>query len=73
MADDLLVAGAVKVRAGLLGERAGARRIAVGDREKAHRRVLGGQPRAQRPDAPGADDRDADGAGGFHFMVSTTR
>ena len=55
MADHLVVVAGVEVGAGLLGQRARARRVAVGDREKAHRRMLGGEPRAQRPDAAGAD------------------
>ena len=37
-----------------------ALRIAVRDREEPHRRVLGGEPRAQRADAAGADDSDPD-------------
>ena len=35
-------------------------RIAVGDGEKAHRRMFCREPRPQRPDAPGADHGDTD-------------
>ena len=60
MRDDLLVAAGVEVRAGLLGQRLGARRVAVGNRQESDAGMLGGQPRPQRADAPGADHGDAD-------------
>ena len=65
MGDHLLVAAGMHIRAGLLGQRAGARRVLVGNGEEAHRRVLGGEPRPQRADAAGADHRDAE-IGVFH-------
>ncbi len=68
MVDDLVVAAAVEVGAGLLGQRARAGGVAIGDRQKAHRRMLGGKPRAQRADAAGADDGDAD-VGLFHLGI----
>jgi len=60
MADDLFVAAGVEIGAGLLRQALGARGIAVGDREEPHRRMLGGKPRPQRPDAAGADHGDPD-------------
>ena len=60
MVDDLFVAAAVEIGAGLLGQYFGARGVAVRDREEPHRRMLGGEPRPQRPDAAGADHGDAD-------------
>src|SRR5438552_4017709 len=49
---DLEVVAGMKIRAGLLGKRAGARRVAVGNREKSHRRMLCRQTRAQTADPP---------------------
>jgi hypothetical protein len=60
VADHLVVAAAVDVGAGLGGERAGARGIAIGDRQEPDGGMLGGKARAQRADAAGADDRNAD-------------
>src|SRR5215510_14230830 len=37
-----------------------ARGIAIGDRQEPDGGMLGGKPRAQRANAPGADDRNAD-------------
>jgi hypothetical protein len=48
------------VTSGGFGECRGARRIQIGYREKSDGRVFGGQPRAQRADATGADDGDAE-------------
>src|SRR5262249_10386980 len=60
VADHLVVSGAVGARAGRGGERAGAGGIAIGDRQEPDGGMLGGKARAQRADAPGADDRNAD-------------
>jgi hypothetical protein len=43
------------------GECGGACRIQVGDGEESDGRMFGGQARAQRADAAGADDGDAEG------------
>ena len=69
MADHLLVAAARNLRAGRLGERASARRIAIRDCEEADSRMLGGKPRAQGPDAAGADHGKAD-IGLFHAYAT---
>ena len=58
--DHLIVVGGVKVGAGQLRQLFGVGRILVGDGDEAHRRVLGGEPRAQRADAARADDGDAE-------------
>ena len=57
------------VGAGLLRQGARAGGVAIRNREKANGRVFRGEPRAQRPDAPGADHRDAD-IGLLHLMIS---
>ena len=60
VADHLVVVAGMDVGAGLLRQGARASRIAIRNREKADGRVFRGEPSAQRPDAPGADHRDAD-------------
>src|SRR5262249_57046152 len=60
VADHLVVVAAVDVGAGLGGERAGAGGIAIGNRQEPNGGMLGGKARAQRADAAGADDRNAD-------------
>ena len=56
--DDGVVVATVQVGARGLGERAGAGGIAVGDGEKAHRRMHCRKPCPQCSDAPGADHGD---------------
>src|SRR5262249_53760803 len=58
-ADYLVVAAAVDVGAGLGGERAGARGVAIGERQEPDGGVLCGKARPQRADAAGAADRNA--------------
>ncbi len=58
MRDHLLVVGGMKVGSGKFGQRLGVRRLFVGDGEKAHGRVLGGEPRAQSADPARADNGD---------------
>ena len=60
MRDDLVVVAGMELRAGLLGQRLGARRVGVGDRDIADGRMLGRKPRAQRADPAGADHRNAE-------------
>ncbi len=60
MGDHFLVAAAVDIGAGRLGERVGAGRIAVGNRQEPNGGMLGGKSRAQRADAAGAHHRDTD-------------
>ena len=60
MRDHLLVAAAVEIGTGRLGERAGAGGIAVGNRKETHCGMLGGKPRAQGADASRPDHGDAD-------------
>ena len=58
--DDGVVVVRMQVRAGRLRQRLGAGGIAIGDGEKADRRMLCREPRPQRADAPGADHRNAE-------------
>jgi hypothetical protein len=56
--DHLEVVRRVHVGARLIGERLRPACVGVRDREKAHGRMLGGEPRAQRPDTARADNGD---------------
>ena len=58
--DDFEVVRGGEIRAGLPGERGCLVRVQVGDREKSDARMPGGEARAQRADAAGADHRDAE-------------
>jgi hypothetical protein len=60
MSDDRIVVGRMQVGACRLGERLGAGRVAIGNGEETHRRMLGREPRPQRADTPGPDHGDAD-------------
>ncbi len=48
----------MKLRADFSREIARPRRVGVGDRDEIDRRIVGGEPRAQAADAPGADHGD---------------
>ncbi len=65
--DHLVVAAAREIGARLLRQGARSRRVAIGDGEKAHRGMLGREPRPQGPDAAGPDHRDADVFGLLHL------
>jgi len=60
MRDDFTVVGGAKLCARLPRELFGIAAIEVGNRDKPDSRMLGGKPRAQRADAAGPDDRDAE-------------
>jgi hypothetical protein len=60
MRDDGAIVGRGDICAHRIGELPRIGFDQIRDRQKADRRVLRGQPRAQRADAAGADDRDAE-------------
>ena len=60
MCDDLGIVAGMELRARLVGQRLGARRVGVGNGDVADRGMLGCEPRAQSPDPSGADHRNAE-------------
>ncbi len=63
--DHFKVVGRIHIGAGGFGQCRGTSRIQIGNGEKTNGRVFGGQARAQRADAAGADDGDAEFLAGF--------
>src|SRR5262249_40178719 len=59
MADHIVIVMRVNVGGRDLRKRFGAGRIHIGDRQKAYRRMFGGELSPQGPDAAGANHRDA--------------
>src|SRR5262245_60094488 len=59
MADHIVIVMRVNIGVRDLRKRLGADSIYIGDRQKAHRRMSGRELSSQRPDAAGANHRDA--------------